>query len=252
MSHETYLINLKQSTDRLMTMQGFLSQFGVDYERVEAVDAKVLPDEIYATVTAPNIEYPHQLRPGEIACFLSHRKCWQKLIESDKDWGLILEDHCHFSPLAGRYLTSTEWIPAGCEIIQIHLSDKAFYSSQRIDLEDGNALLNVVSSPARRSSAYFISRYAAQIALEESKEIACPLDNFIFGCTSTFSQKVMGWRLLGAIARRDEKAQTTIHGRGSKNKGRNKARVHPKRILTKLKMKLNRIFLKKSYQLWLE
>ena len=251
MSLEAYLINLKQSTDRLMAMQGSLSQIGVNYERVEAIDIKTLPDNILAAVTAPNIEYPHRLRPGEIACFLSHRKCWQKLIDSGKDWALILEDHCQFSPLADRYLNSVNWIPSGCEIVQIHLSDKHFYSNKRIELADGNALLNVISSPARRSSAYFISRHAAQVALNNSKKISCPLDNFILGSGSTFSKEIEIWRLLGSVVRRNTQAKTTIHGRGSTNKVRNKERVHPKRIFKKLSTRLHRIFLKKNYQFWL-
>ncbi len=252
MSPQTFLINLKRSTDRLAIIKGFLDRFGVDYERVEAVDAQTLSYDVYASVSAPNVEYPHHMKPGEIACFLSHRNCWQKLVESGQDWALILEDHCHFSSRAERYLKSTDWIPAECEIIQIHLSDNPFYSNRRINLEDGNALLNIVCSAARRSSAYFISRRAAQVALEESNKITCPLDNFIFGTSSAFSKKIVGWRLLGAIARRDVQTKTTILGRGSKNKGHNKERFYPQRILMKLRMKIQRLLLNKHFQFWLD
>ena len=101
-------------------LDGHLKCFGIQYERVPATDAQTLSEEIYKTVTAPNIEYPHHLRPGEIACFLSHRFCWQKLVNSNNDWALILEDHCEFSQLADRYLKSTDWIPCNCELIQLN------------------------------------------------------------------------------------------------------------------------------------
>ena len=74
-SCEGYLINLDRSKDRLMAMDSHLKRFGIRYERVPATDAQTLSKEIYKSVTAPNIEYPHYLRPGEIACFLSHRFC---------------------------------------------------------------------------------------------------------------------------------------------------------------------------------
>ena len=250
MSLKTYLINLKQSTDRLMAMQGFLNQFEVEYERVEAIDAKTLTDDIYTTATAPNIEYPHQLRPGEIACFLSHRKCWQKLIDSNSEWALVLEDHCDFSPKAEKYLKSSDWIPQGCDLVQLIFTETPSYTNQQIDLPDGNALIKLLCSSPRRASAYFISRKAAELALRESLPIPSPVDNFLFGPWSDYSKKVPCWRLLGAVVRRNTQAKTTILGRGSNNKTRNKERFYPERIFLKLKMKLKRLFLKKHYQFW--
>lgn len=250
MSPQTYLINLKESSDRMMAMQDSLSQFSVDFERVEAIDAQALTDDIYATVTAPNIEYPHQLRPGEIACFLSHRKCWQELIDSNSEWALVLEDHCDFSPKAEKYLKSSDWIPKGCDLVQLIFTETPSYTNQQIDLPDGNALIKLLCSSSRRASAYFISRKAAELALRESLQIPSPVDNFLFGPWSDYSKKVPCWRLLGAVVRRNAQAETTILGRGSKNKTRNKERFYPKRIWLKLGMKFKRLFLKKHYQSW--
>ena len=189
MALQTYLINLKRSEDRLKVMDANLKHLGIQYERVLATDAQTLSEKIYNTVTAPNIEYPHQLRPGEIACFLSHRSCWQKFIDSNNDWALILEDHCEFSQLAESYLKSTDWIPRNCELIQLNYSNRPIFSNQQIKLADGNVLAGLASSSPVGTSAYFISRKAAKLALEESRSVASPVDNFLFGPWSKYSKK---------------------------------------------------------------
>ena len=249
-SYEVYLINLDRSKDRLAKMHGLLKQFDIDYQRVTAVDAQTLTEEIYQTVTTPNFEYPHQLKPGEIACFLSHRSCWQKLVDSDNDWALIFEDHCEFSPLAGQYLKSIDWIPQECELVQLIYSKNPVYTSQQISLRDGNVLATFSCSSPIGCSAYFISRKAAQEALANTQNISCPVDNFLFGPWSSYSKKIQAWRLLGAVVKRNETTKTTISGRGAENKTKNKERFHPCRLINKLKMKIHRIFMKKNYQSW--
>lgn len=250
MALQTYLINLKRSEDRLKVMDGFLKHFGIHYERVEAVDAQELPDNVYEVVTTPNIEYPHHLRSGEIACFLSHRSCWQKLVDSNSDWALIFEDHCDFSPLADQYLKSTDWIPQECELVQLIYSKSPVFSCRQINLQDGNVLAALSCSSPIGCSAYFISRSAAKHALKEAQKITCPVDNFLFGPWSSYSKKIQCWRLLGAVVKRNENTRTTISGRGTQNKIKNKERLHPARLIGKLGMTIHRAFLKKTYQYW--
>lgn len=252
MALQTYVINLKRSTNRLEVMDGFLNRFGIQYERVEATDALTMPESVYSVVTAPNIEYPHHLRPGEIAVFLSHRTCWQKLIDSDNDWALIFEDHCDFSPLANQYLKSTDWIPKECELVQLVYSKHPIYSNRKIELQGGNTLISVSCSSPIGCSAYFISRKAAKLALKESNTIDSPVDNFLFGPWSNYSSKIQCWRLLGAVVRRNMSTVTTISGRGAQNKVKNKERLHPKRLVRKLGIKIRRFFLNKHYQEWLQ
>ena len=249
-SCEVYLINLDRSKDRLMAMASHLNHLDIEFQRVAATDAQTLSEAIYQTVTTPNIEYPHQLKPGEIACFLSHHTCWQKLVDSDNDWALIFEDHCDFSPLANRYLKSTDWIPNECELVQLIYSQNPVYSSRQINLQDGNVLAALSCSSPIGCSAYFISRKAAELALSEAKKIICPVDNFLFGPWSSYSKKVQCWRLLGAVVKRAENTPTTISGRGNENKTHSKERLYPQRLIKKLGMRFRRFFLKKDTQYW--
>lgn len=249
-SYEIYLINLDRSRDRLVRVDQDLRRLNIKYNRISAVDANSLPPSIYERVTAPNFEYPHTLKSGEIACFLSHRICWQKLVDSNKDWALILEDNCEFTSRAASYMNSTKWIPHECELIQLTFSKQPTFSNRQIILSDENLLLGLKYASPSGSSAYFISRNAALLALESSKQISCPLDNFLFGYSSCYTKKIQGWRLCNAVAKRAE-ISTTIHGRGSKNKNINIERLSPKRILKKIRIAVYRLFyLKKYKQIW--
>ena len=42
--------------------------------------------------------YPFVLNPGEVGCFLSHRACWQRIVELDLPHALIAEDDLALDP----------------------------------------------------------------------------------------------------------------------------------------------------------
>lgn len=249
-SFPRYLINLEKSTDRLQNMTESLGLLRLSFERVSAVNAQELSDEDWAMDLTPSIEYPYQLRSGELACFLSHRKCWKKLAESQQEWALIMEDHCVFSSRATKYLTNSDWIPAECEIVQFVFTKNPVYVDKTIELGDGNSLIRLKNSSPIGTSAYMISRKAAVLALETSQNIYGPVDNFLFGEQSCFTKKIKPWRLLGAVVKRYEQTVTTIYGRGRKSKAFNKERFLPKRLIKKLIIKIHRVFLSKRYQYW--
>ena len=214
----TFLINLKRSPDRLQKMKTELEKQNIDFERIEAIDANNLSQSDFDICDTPNIEYPYRIKDGELACFLSHRMCWEKFIKSEKEWGLIIEDHCVLSPKAYNYLRSTDWIPKECEIIQFVFTQKPVSYRKEIHLPDGNSLLNIAYSSPIGTSGYFISRRAAEIALQHSNRILSPIDNYLFGSWSIFTKKVSCWRLRGAVIQRDSSLISTIKDRHKKKR----------------------------------
>lgn len=72
---------------------------GMECEIVEAVDGKALSTEARAAfqrhIHRPR--YPFVLSDNEIACFHSHRRVWQMILEQNLDAGLILEDDAALS-----------------------------------------------------------------------------------------------------------------------------------------------------------
>ena len=55
----TYVINLKRSTDRMESMDKALGEMSIQYERIEAVDAKTLSTEFLERNATPSAEYPY-------------------------------------------------------------------------------------------------------------------------------------------------------------------------------------------------
>ena len=92
------LINLERQPERLAHMDKEFAQLELSYQRVEAIDCKNLsPDLVsqYYDKEAALVE-ERELTLGEIACALSHMKCWQKIIDDDLPSAFIFEDDAIF------------------------------------------------------------------------------------------------------------------------------------------------------------
>jgi glycosyl transferase family 25 len=245
------LINLDRSKDRLKLMEKRLKALGLSFERVPAVDGS-LADLTKTPVHAPNWRYPHQLTKGEIGCLLSHRKCWQRLVDSDERFGLILEDDIVFHPEARRYFLNSDWIPEGVSLVQFSFSRDKTFSDGQIDLADGNQLVRVKCSSPCGTYAYIISREAAEQALADTSALAGPADNVLFGQYFNFPKKVRFWRLKRCVVNYIDDVPTTISGRGPKHKSPLFYRMHPNRLLAKFKMKQERTKLHEVKQEWFD
>lgn len=93
---KTYVINLKVSTDRKAYMETILAHHKcLDVEFIEAVNGKEMSEEERNTVFDQKKAYEHygrELRPGEIGCTMSHKKCARLLLDSTEPFALFLED----------------------------------------------------------------------------------------------------------------------------------------------------------------
>ncbi|MEL4375112.1 glycosyltransferase family 25 protein [Brucella cytisi] len=89
------IIHLARATHRRPSVDGLIEELPVETEIIDAVDGANLTDNDIAQVYKRHLhapKYPFRLRRSEIACFLSHRKAWQAIVDQKLDAGLILED----------------------------------------------------------------------------------------------------------------------------------------------------------------
>ena len=100
------------------------------------------------------------LQPCEIACFLSHAKCWEQLVNSDSDWALIMEDDIVLSPRFKQFAESIDWIPSDVRVIQLHGSEQMFFVGKRYQVRD-TELLQIIRPAPLGCLAYLIHRDAA-------------------------------------------------------------------------------------------
>ena len=82
------LINLDKSTDRLEQQRNQFNELGLEFERLPAVTIHDFSDEDYERM-AFNGQRP--MKQSELACFLSHKKAWDYIVEHNEPC-VVLED----------------------------------------------------------------------------------------------------------------------------------------------------------------
>jgi GR25 family glycosyltransferase involved in LPS biosynthesis len=90
-----FIIHLKRATKRGEHVRELIGRLPVKAEFIEAVDALDMSDDEIDAVYERSLHspyYPFKLRVSEVACFLSHRKAWQTIVDRNLDAGLVIED----------------------------------------------------------------------------------------------------------------------------------------------------------------
>lgn len=94
------IIHLERATARYPHVQSLLKELSLPSEIMKATDSQELSHTEISQYYQRHMHkpaYPFKLNKNEIACFLSHRKCWQAIIDQKLDAALILEDDTKLS-----------------------------------------------------------------------------------------------------------------------------------------------------------
>lgn len=93
------LINLDASVERLKKASSQLEAAGISFERLPAVDGRLLP-ESERTRLAPwdRKAFFKPLSPGEIGCYLSHLAALERIVTEGWPRALVLEDDFLLAP----------------------------------------------------------------------------------------------------------------------------------------------------------
>ena len=103
------LINLSRRPDRLAFMRAQFDQLGLPFERIDAIDGKVVD-------VGPGTDL---ISPVELACALSHRKAWAHFLDSGENFCLILEDDVLIVPQAKHLIDDPSHLPLDAEIVRL-------------------------------------------------------------------------------------------------------------------------------------
>ena len=92
-----YIINLKTAEAKKQRIKGLLDEMGCEYEFFEAIDGSRVDTSKFKASPHWMDPYHHtHITEGEIGCALSHFMLWKKIVESDIDRAIILEDDVEF------------------------------------------------------------------------------------------------------------------------------------------------------------
>ncbi len=95
MNVKAFIIHLKRAADRKPQVDKLVRDLPVKAEVIDAIDSRLLGDDEIVRVYRRHLHvprYPFALSRNEIACFLSHRKAWQAIVDQELDAGFIIED----------------------------------------------------------------------------------------------------------------------------------------------------------------
>lgn len=193
------VINLDRSPDRLAHMRKVFDAQGLSFERVPAVDAQNLsPEEIARWRQGePNF---YELGPGEVGCFLSHRKCWEIAAASPEPFTVICEDDIFLGRNAAAVLGSHDWIPRDAGIVKLEsIRHKVLVEKAKRAEVDGRTVHRLLRDFAA-SGCYLISRDCAARLVLASETFCDPLDQYLFNGDLPYSHGEPVLQLVPAVA----------------------------------------------------
>jgi GR25 family glycosyltransferase involved in LPS biosynthesis len=157
MKISAFVISLERAVERRPHAQWIIANVPIPCEALSAVDGSQLTVAERESVYQRNLyrpRYPHELRRGEIGCFLSHRKAWQAIVDRRLDAGVILEDDVVFD---------VDAMASAIEFVSEALEDNDYVQLQVRDLVSREPIVAQGESYTLRKPTYVPLRTTAQI-----------------------------------------------------------------------------------------
>lgn len=201
---KSYIINLDRSSERYSFVAKQFDGLGLVYERISAVDAQELDDKVKFKFCMQ--EGSVALSKPEIACFLSHRKCWELISEGDDKYASIFEDDIVLSSGSQPYLVNSNWITNDIDVIKIETYNDKTCLKRWGGSTVGSRKLFGLADFHTGSAGYIISKkYAQYLLCLTQNHIPCPVDHYLFNPRwSNFSQNNI-LQLVPAICIQDDR-----------------------------------------------
>lgn len=171
-----FVINLARSTDRLDDVKRQFSGQSVAFERIDAIDGAAMGAQALAAWYDPqqHMHYHKKLNPAEIACYLSHRKAWEIIIERELPFAVILEDDITITGDLQAVMADIATWPADWDYIKLaeHSRRRKVVLTEKIGAAERVTYQKI---PAR-TCAQVVSLAGAKKLLAASKTICRPID----------------------------------------------------------------------------
>ena len=204
----TLVINLDRAVERRARIASALESLGITWQRLPAVDGSRLSESEQRTKL--NEQEFRRKRgmpsvPGELGCYLSHVEAMRRLLASDAQYALILEDDVipgkELKAVVGALISHPDrWDMV--KLSAVHTGTPA----RVLKLTDSHWLA-VMFSSCTGASAYLVNRRAAQIYRDQLLPMTVQVDHVLD----------QGWRFGMKVrlvtpqpAQHDESAATTI------------------------------------------
>lgn len=173
---QALVVTLRRCTSRAANVQNIIRTCPIPCTVFEASDGALLDQAALEDLTSSALHvprYPFALRPGEVGCYLSHRRIWEQMVEQSINKLLVVEDDVSFLPNFPETLEhAIDHAPEG-SYVQFQVRDLSF---GRSNSSIATAYLVRPELAPLRTSAQLVTLGAAKRLLEFSKVIDRPVD----------------------------------------------------------------------------
>ena len=179
-----YLINLDGSDERLRSASSQLRQFGIEYERIPAVDGRGKSPNDFQEVDVDRA-WQYLGRPlsgGEVGCYLSHVECAKRFLASDADVCLVLEDdiQLHLSLFLEVLRQAVQVLPQGWDVINFGNQKNKIYSNlQHFQLDGTSVHLVKAHYFPMTTTGLCWSRSGAEAFIRDAFPVFASVDRFL-------------------------------------------------------------------------
>jgi glycosyl transferase family 25 len=196
---KSYLINLDRSSARWGRMSDRFAAIGLAFERVPAVDGGRLGaaeiSDVYRPVLGAAV-----MTPGEIGCFLSHRRCWELIASGPDPFGCIFEDDVLVSPHTPLFLgDDASWIPADADIVKIETAGGNVWFDRAVSPLAKNFNLGLLRSFHFGSGGYILSKAGAERLLTATRIFSDAVDHVKFNPACGIAGRLKSYQVLPAL-----------------------------------------------------
>lgn len=170
---QTLVINLARAPGRWASIAALGAARGLDIERLEAIDGS---DPRALATGACHPSAGETLRPGEIACFESHRAAWKRIAAGRAPHVMVLEDDVFLAEDIAPWLAAAAAALPALDIVKLNAHPRgALLRGKPLARVAGRAVVEPVQC-TNDASAYLISRAFAERALSLHARYSRPLD----------------------------------------------------------------------------
>lgn len=220
----SYFINLDEAVGRRQHMESEANRIGFELSRIPGVKGSALPREELER-WSPSEEGRRGLTPGEIGCFLSHRRAWQAVVDGGHAFGAIFEDDVHLSEGAKDLLRDCAWVPQGAELIKLEtFLRKVLLRPPFISVPEGR-ILGRLGYRHYGTGGYIVSGACARKLLGATESFFVPVDLAIFSPESMVLKRLDVWQLSPAICVQQMQSRQQLRSDGIEESSLQDARM---------------------------
>lgn len=171
-----FVISLARAPERRATISRHLTDLGIEYRLIDAVDGKAMSSSQITEIVTPGKE----MHPGTVGCYLSHINVYQIIRDENIEVALVLEDDARLNPRVRKLLLNgcdhLDWDYCFLDCDDHNDKGPVFY-----DADSGKALgegftAYSLSSGPQTLHAYLITRSAAMNRLAHAFPLERPID----------------------------------------------------------------------------